>query len=181
MPTQTLQLHAPAPEFSDLPGTDGRSYSLKDFASSPILVVVFSCNHCPTVQTYEDRMIAFQREYGPRGVQLVAINSNDPVSYPEDSYEEMVKRAKTRGFNFPYLWDKDQSVAHAYGATHTPEFFVFDKERRLRYHGRFDDNRDQPDQVRERYVQDAVEALLAGREVAQPETYSIGCTIKWKR
>jgi alkyl hydroperoxide reductase subunit AhpC len=126
-------------------------------------------------------MIAFQREYGPRGVQLVAINSNDPVSYPEDSYEEMVKRAKTRGFNFPYLWDKDQSVAHAYGATHTPEFFVFDKERRLRYHGRFDDNRDQPDQVRERYVQDAVEALLAGREVAQPETYSIGCTIKWKR
>lgn len=180
MQPQPLLLNASAPQFSPLPATDGKNYSLSDFDSSQILIVVFSCNHCPTVQAYEDRMIALQHEYARKGVQMIAISSNDVVKYPEDNFEEMVKRSHRKDFPFTYLWDEDQSVAKIFGASHTPEFFVFDKERTLVYHGRFDDNRDEPGKVKEQYVRDAVEALLAGKPVAQAETYSIGCTIKWK-
>jgi len=158
---------------------DGKTYSLHDFSGAKILVVVFSCNHCPYVQAYEDRMIAFESEYGPRGVHLVAINSNETKNYPEDAFEEMVKRANGKKFNFPYLRDDDQSVAEAFGATHTPEFFVLDSERRVRYHGKMDDNYQNPSGVKRRYVQEAVDALLGGMPVTEPETHSIGCTIKW--
>src|SRR5256885_9146989 len=125
----TLQLGDRASAFN-LPGVDGRTYSLETFAGKPVLVVIFSCNHCPYVQAYESRMVAIQSDYRDRGVQLVAINSNDDMSYPEDSFEQMVARAKAKGFNFPYLRDATQTVAHAYGATHTPHLFVFDRERR---------------------------------------------------
>lgn len=179
MPTENLAINAPIPRFRHLPGVDGKSYTSEDFAESNILVVVFSCNHCPYVQAYEDRMIAFQQEYGPKGVQLVAINSNETENYPEDSFEEMMKRAKKKGFNFPYLRDDDQKVAEAFGATHTPEFFVFDRQRRLRYHGKMDDNYQNPSAVKHKYLQDAVEALGRGAPVPEPETHSIGCTIKW--
>lgn len=175
-----LKIGDDAPEFRELAGTDGERYSLDAFQGAKILVVVFSCNHCPYVQAYEDRMIAFHRDYSEKGVAFVAINSNEIEHYPEDSYEEMVKRAKKKGFGFPYLRDGEQSVATAYGATHTPEFFVFDHDRKLRYHGRFDDNWKDPSQVKNEYVREAVEALLAGAEVTLSETYSIGCTIKWK-
>ena len=179
MATETLKIGSPLPKFSDLTGVDGKKYSVTDFKNK-IVVVVFSCNHCPYVKAYEDRIIAFQKEYSGRGVQLVAINANETQNYPEDNYEGMVERAKAKGFNFPYLRDEDQSVAASFGATHTPEFFVFDDKRALRYHGKFDDNHQNPQAVKSRYVQDAVEALLNAKEVATPETFSIGCTIKWK-
>ncbi len=180
MDTGELKIGTVAPDFKDLPGIDGQKYSLSSFADRKVAVVVFSCNHCPYVQAYEDRMIAFQKDYGSRGVQLIAINSNEIEHYPEDNFDAMVKRAKLKGYNFPFLRDDDQSVATAYGATHTPEFFVFDEKRKLRYHGKFDDNYQNPKGVRATYVKNAVDALLAGKDVAEPETYSIGCTIKWK-
>ena len=179
MATDTLKIGSNAPGFEKLPGVDGKKYSLKDFADKKGLVIVFSCNHCPTVQAYEDRMIAFQNEYGPKGFQLIAINSNETDNYPEDSFEEMVKRAHKLGFTFPYVRDDTQSVARAYGATHTPEFFVFDGQRKMRYHGKMDDNKERS-ASRINYIRDAADAILAGKEVEESETYSIGCTIKWK-
>ena len=180
MATDKLNLRSTIPHFENLPGTDGRRYSLKDFSAGKALVVVFSCNHCPTVQAYEDRMIAFQHEYRAKGVQLVAVNSNEDDNYPEDNFDEMVKRARQRGFNFPYLRDAEQTTAKAFGATHTPEFFLFDQEMKLRYHGKMDDNHRDPAAVRVRYLAEAADAILAGKEVKEAETYSIGCTIKWK-
>lgn len=180
MTAEELKIGSNAPTFTNLPGTDGKKYSLSSFADKKISVIVFSCNHCPYVQAYEERMIAFQRDYASKGVQFVAINSNETVHYPEDNFDEMVKRAKLKGYIFPYLRDEDQSVANAYGATHTPEFFVFDEKRKLRYRGKFDDNYQNPSAVKANYLRNAVDALLAGNEVAEPETYSIGCTIKWK-
>ena len=179
MATDKLNIGSTAPGFEDLKGVDGKKYSLKNFSDKKGLVLVFSCNHCPTVQSYEDRMIAFQSEYGPKGFQLIAINSNETDNYPEDNYEEMVKRARKLGFNFLYLRDDDQSVAQAFGATHTPEFFVLDSKWQLRYHGKMDDNKEHS-ASRINYVRDAADAILAGEEVKETETYSIGCTIKWK-
>jgi peroxiredoxin len=178
MPGQQLQLGQPLPSFKGLKGVDGAIHSHTDYGT-PILVVVFSCNHCPYVQAYEDRMMAFQDDYAPKGVQLVAINSNEEEHYPDDSYDGMVKRATARNFNFPYLRDVDQSVAGAFGATHTPQFFVFDRERKLRYSGKLDDNWKEPAEAKEFYLRDAVDAVLDGRPVTVPETHSIGCTIKW--
>jgi len=180
MSTDKLKLGSPAPNFSSLPGVDGKRYSLKDFADKKCLVIVFSCNHCPYVQAYEERMIAFQRDYASKRVQVAAINSNETVNYPEDNFEEMKKRAKQRRFNFPYLRDDDQSVATVFGATHTPEFFLFDEGKTLRYHGKMDDNYKDPSSVKANHLRDATDAVLAGKEVKEPETYSIGCTIKWK-
>jgi peroxiredoxin len=180
MATDKLIIGSSAPDFNNLPGTDGKKYSLKSFADKKCLIVVFSCNHCPYVQAYEDRMIALQKEYAPKGVQLVAINSNETQNYPEDRFEEMVKRAKQQGFNFLYLRDDDQSVAKAFGATHTPEFFLFDEQRNLRYHGKMDDNYQSPVAVKSRHLQTALDAVLAGEKIKEQETYSIGCTIKWK-
>ena len=167
------------PVFHTIPAVDGKNYSSNDFTSD-VLVIVFSCNHCPYVQAYEERMMAFQREYEPKGVQLVAINSNDEKNYPEDNFENMVTRAKMIGFNFIYLRDENQTVAEAFGATHTPQFFVFNQERKLCYSGKMDDSWKDAQLVKENYLRDAVDALLAGKEVNVKETYSIGCTIKWK-
>jgi peroxiredoxin len=183
--TSTLSIGSPAPPFGGLPGVDGRATSLKDFDASRLLVVVFSCNHCPYVQGYEERMIRFARDNAPRGVAMAAINANDSEGYPEDGFDGMVRRAAEKEFPFAYLHDGDQSVARAYGATHTPEFFLFgpvegDGRRRLRYHGKFDDNFRKPEEVERRYLQEAVDDLLAGRPVGEPETHSIGCTVKWK-
>lgn len=174
----SLQLGEPARTFS-LPGVDGKTYSLEGFAEKPVLLVIFSCNHCPYVQAYEDRLVEMQRDYAGRGVQCVAINSNDDVQYPEDRLEQMVVRAKEKGFNFPYLRDASQQVARAYGATHTPQVFVFDQDRRLRYTGKIDDNWQRPQAVTRRYLREALDALLERREPAEPITHAIGCTIKW--
>lgn len=174
-----MELGENAPDFT-LPGTDGRTYRLADFADKPVLVMVFSCNHCPYVKAYEDRMVAVQRDFGPRGAQLVAINANDDQGYPEDSFPAMVQRAAAKGFNFPYLRDDAQTVARAYAATHTPHLFVFDRERRLAYTGKIDDNYQDPSAVKATYLRDALDDLLAGRKPRLPQTHAIGCTIKWK-
>ena len=179
MNKNTLRIGDLLPLFRNLPGVDGKDYSTGDFKND-ILVIVFSCNHCPYVQAYEDRMIAFQRAYGSKRVQLVAINSNDQENYPDDSFGKMIERAGKRSFNFIYLRDEDQSVADSFGATHTPQFFVFDKGRKLCYLGKMDDNWKEPEHVKETYLENAVDALIAGKEVKVTETYSIGCTIKWK-
>lgn len=180
MASEMLRLGDVAPPFS-LSGVDGRLWKLADLTDKSVLVVIFSCNHCPYVQAYEDRMVAIQRDYAERGVQLVAINSNDAVGYPEDSFAEMQKRAQEKGFNFLYLWDDLQAVARAYGATHTPQLFVFGRDRRLRYTGKIDDNWQQPQAARRRYLREALDALLAGTQPSEPMTPAIGCTIKWKR
>ncbi len=174
----SLRVGSTLPRFKNLKGVDGKRYS-SDQLNDPILVIVFSCNHCPYVQAYEERMMSFQKTYASKGVRLVAINSNEIQNYPEDSYENMIERSQSRGFNFLYLRDEDQEAARVFGATHTPQFFVFDKNRKLRYSGKMDDNWKEPDRAREFYLRDAVEALLAGNEVKIPETFSIGCTIKW--
>lgn len=145
-----------------------------------MLVVVFSFNHCPYVQADEDRLVAVQRDYAARGVQLIAINSNDDVKDPEDGFEQMVARAQAKGFNVPCLRDASQAVAKAYGATHTPQLFVFDHERKLRYTGKIDDNGQDPRAVTRHYLREALDALLAGRDPAEAQTHAIGCTIKWK-
>jgi len=173
----TIRLGAPAPDF-DLPGVDNRRYSLASFAAKPVLVVIFSCNHCPYVKDYETRMVAIQRDYAARGVQLVAINSNDDKAYPEDSFPEMVRRAKERGFNFPYLRDESQKVVEAYGGICTPHIFAFDSKRTLRYRGRIDDSRD-PSKVTNNDLRNALDDLLTGRPVRVAETKPFGCSIKW--
>ncbi len=174
-----LELGAAAPSFS-LPGVDGKSHSLADFASAKALCVIFSCNHCPYVQAYEGRLKDLQAEFGPKGLQIVAINSNDAVAYPEDSFDEMKKRAAAQGFNFSYLHDESQAVAKAFGAQRTPHIFLFDVSRKLAYLGRVDDNYKEPAAVKSRELRDAIEDLLAGNAVRLPETFAVGCTIKWK-
>ncbi|HEY3198733.1 MAG TPA: thioredoxin family protein [Nitrospirales bacterium] len=174
----TLHIGDKAPGFQ-LQGVDRRTHSLEEFVGKPVLVVIFSCNHCPYVQAYEDRMKDIQRDYQTRGVQLIAINSNDDVNYPEDGFNAMVERANTKGFNFPYLRDAKQEVAKAYGATHTPQLFVFDQGRKLRYTGKIDDNWQNPGAVKKQYLREAVDALLQGGAPAEAETHAIGCTIKW--
>lgn len=174
----TLALGTEAPSF-DLPGVDGRNHSLGDYADDDVLVLIQSCNHCPYVQAWESRMVDLQRELGDRGVRIVAVNSNDAGSHPEDSFDEMRARAESRGFNFDYLYDERQAVARELGAERTPEVFVFDRERRLRYHGAIDDSRDE-DAVTQHYLRDALEALLDGRDPELTETPAVGCTVKWR-
>jgi len=181
MHDEQLPIGAPFPGFPPLKGVDGQPHDSTEYQAAKILVVVFSCNHCPYVQAYEGRMKEFQAAYGGRGVQLIAINANDTRNYPDDDFPSMVQRAKSQGFTFPYLRDEDQSVAELFRASHTPEFFAFGgPEKRLVYHGKMDDNYQKPEAVTQRHLQDAVEAVLAGKPVAVPETHSIGCTIKWR-
>lgn len=174
-----LKIDSAAPDFL-LRGVDNKNYSLSYFQDKKILIIIFSCNHCPYVQAYEDRIISLQKEFEKNGVQIVAINSNDDTKYPDDSFDEMKKRAENKKFNFPYLRDKTQDVAKAYSATHTPQIFLFDENRKLKYQGKIDDNWQEPDRVKSKYLRDAIEDVLAGKEVSVPETFSIGCTIKWK-
>lgn len=167
-----------APDFN-LPAVDGKSYSLSSFKDKKVLVVIFTCNHCPYVQGWEGRMIEIQRDFGPQGVQLVGINSNETKKYPEDSFEKMVLRSKGQNFNFVYLRDEDQSVARAYDAACTPEVYVFDAERKLRYHGRIDDNYQDPNAVQSPDLKNALNDLLSDRPARAPETHAMGCSIKW--
>jgi peroxiredoxin len=136
-----VKLADPAPDFS-LPGVDGSDHSLADYGDAELLVLIQSCNHCPYVQAWEGRMSEVQRDFADRGVRVVAVSSNDARGYPEDSFPEMKARAERLGFPFDYLYDESQGLARALDAERTPEVFVFDRDRRLRYHGAIDDNRD---------------------------------------
>jgi peroxiredoxin len=174
----TLPLGAPAPDFS-LPGVEGKSYALKDFAQAKILVLVFTCNHCPVAQQYEERLKQLARDYQGKGVAVVAIMPNDARSVPQDSFTEMKLRARDRHFNFPYLYDgATQSVSRAYGPVATPHAFVFGAQRKLRYVGAIDDSED-AQHVRKHYLREALDALLAGQEPPVTRTKAVGCSIKW--
>jgi len=175
----TLELGQTAPDF-DLPGVDGSNHSLASFADAKILIVVFSCNHCPFVIGSEDRMNELYADYAPQGVAMVAINSNETAGHPTDSFDHMVERAKEKGFRFPYVRDESQQVALAYGALRTPHFYAFDAERRLRYTGRMDDNPRQAGEETTRELRDALDALLIGDEPPVALTNPIGCNVKWK-
>lgn len=182
-----LPLGASAPDFN-LPGVDGRNWALKDFADAKILVVVFTCNHCPTAQAYQDRLKAIVTDYRSKGVALVAINPNDPNALRldelawsdlSDSFAEMKLRASQQHYNFPYLYDGEtEAVAKAYGPMATPHVFVFDAGRKLRYAGAIDDSQ-RPDHVTKLYLRDALDALLAGQTPAITQTKVIGCSTKW--
>jgi len=175
----TLQIGASAPDFN-LPGVDGRNYSLASFAQAKALVVVFSCNHCPYVVGSEQRMKKFYADFKPRGVEMIAINSNSENTYAEDSFEHMVERAKRLGFEFPYVRDKTQQVALAYGALRTPHFYVFDRDRKLVYTGRMDNSPKDPAGATTHELRDAVEAVLEGRKPPVAMTNPIGCNVKWE-
>jgi peroxiredoxin len=184
----TLSIGSKAPDFK-LPGTDGKTYSLTSFAKAKILVIVFTCNHCPTAQAYEDRIIQLEKDYKDKGVQVVAISPNDPsairldeMGYTDmgDSFEEMKRRSKQKKFNFPYLYDgKTQAVAKAYGPIATPHAFIFDAQRKLRFQGRIDDV-EKPSKTPVNFdTRNAIDALLAGKEVPVQTTKVFGCSIKW--
>lgn len=174
-----MALGTPAPSFS-LPGTDGKTYSLGSFADANVLVVIFTCNHCPYAQASEERLIAIQKDYDNKGVRVVAINPNDAIRYPDDSFENMKTRAQEKGFNFPYLRDETQEVARAYDAVCTPDIFVFDAERKLRYNGRLDDNWQAPKLVRRADLRTAIDCVLENTPLPFESVPSMGCSIKWK-
>lgn len=164
----------------ELPGVDDELHSLADYTDKQAVVVAFSCNHCPYVRAWEDRMIQIQADFADKSVQLIAINANDTVKYPDDSLPKMKVRAQEKGFNFPYLFDESQEVPRHYGAERTPEFFLFDRQGVLRYHGALDDNYDDPGAVKQEYLRDALNAVLADQTPTLAETAAVGCTIKWK-
>jgi peroxiredoxin len=174
----SMTIGTAAPQFS-LRAVSGGTRTLDDYAETPFLALVQSCNHCPYVQAWEGRMNAIQRDYAPRGFQLVAINSNDTVSHPEDFLEEMEARAREQGFAFDYLQDESQEIARTLGSTRTPEVFLFDRDRRLVYHGLIDDSRDES-AVSQHYLRDALDALLAGENPPVADTEPVGCTVKWR-
>ena len=174
-----LPLGTPAPDFR-LPDTNGKQISLADFQSRP-LVVMFICNHCPYVIHLRNGLAQFGRDYQGRGVAVVGISSNDAAAYPQDGPKEMAVEAKNTGYVFPYLYDESQSVARAYHAACTPDFYVFDAEHRLVYRGQFDDaRRGNTLPVTGKDLRAAMEAVLAGQVVSADQKPSIGCNIKWK-
>jgi peroxiredoxin len=179
-PSTMLALATPAPDFS-LKDTSGKNISLADFSDKDALLVVFMCNHCPYVKHIADAFSAFAREYQARGLAIVGISSNDADNYPDDGPEKMAEEAERRGYNFPYLYDENQEVAKAYRAACTPDFFLFDKSRKLVYRGQFDSSRPGNNEpVSGADMRAAVDAVLSGQSPAADQTPSMGCNIKWK-
>lgn len=184
---RTLATGVKAHDFNLL-GVDGKTYSLKDFSKAPVLVIIFGCNHCPTAQAYEDRIISVANDYKGKGVAVVMISSNSTralslseMGYTDlgDSYEDMKIRASEKAFNFPYLYDgDDQKTALAYGPVATPHCFVFDRNRTLRYNGRVDGS-EKPGTGKGEDLRNAIDAILAGKQVSQPVTKTFGCSMKW--
>jgi peroxiredoxin len=173
-----LAIGDPLPHFR-LPAVDGMTVDTKTIRD-PVLVVIFTCNHCPYAQAYEDRILEMAEHFDQEGVQFILINSNDPTNYPQDSFEEMEKRYGERGYPCPYCFDETQAVARSFGALCTPHCFVFDRHRKLRYKGRVDDNWEHPEQVTQRNLYEAIDALTENRDPLVSEANAIGCSIKWK-
>ena len=186
---KTLAIGANAPDFS-LPGIDGKTYTLSSFKSAKVLMVVFMCNHCPTSQAYENRIIKLTSDYAPKGVAVVAINTNNPdglrldeLGYSDvgDSFDDMKVRAKDAGFNFPYLYDGETEItSDKYGPVSTPHVFMFDKDSKLRYNGRIDDMEKPAKTPHSQDARNAIDAILSGKEVPVTVTKTFGCSIKWK-
>lgn len=177
--SSVLAIGDPMPTFA-LPSADGLTVESK-YIKDPIIVVVFTCNHCPYAQAYEDRFIRLAEHFDEEGVQFVLINSNDAAEYPEDSFEQMKVRSEEKCYPFPYCFDESQEIAKAFGALCTPHCFVFDIQRKLRYKGRVDDNWKEPKHVEDQTLRDAIAALVEGNDPLVNEANAIGCSIKWKR
>ena len=181
VPSTMLPLGTPAPSFRLAEPATDRWVALSDFREAPALLVVFLSNHCPFVKHIADALAAFGREYGDKGLAMVGINANDVANYPDDSPERMKDEVGLRGYTFPYVFDETQEVAKAYRAACTPDFFVFDRDRRLVYRGQFDASRPGNDEpITGRDLRRACDAVLAGEMVSGEQTPSIGCNIKWK-
>ena len=180
--SRMLALGTKAPEFRLPDAVTGKQITLEDFAAAPALLVAFVCNHCPYVKHVLDGFVGFAREYAPNGLATVAISSNDIETQPQDGPAQMSQLSRSRQFTFPYLYDESQSAARAYEAACTPDFFLFDRERKLAYRGQFDGSRPgNKTPVTGADLRAAVDALLAGKAVPTPQIASIGCGIKWKR
>jgi peroxiredoxin len=175
-----IPLGSPAPDFH-LGSVDGKKYSLSSFKDKKLLVVMFICNHCPYVKAVEDRYIQINRDYAPKGVQLVGICSNDPTDYPDDNPKNLLRRWKEKEYSFPYLIDETQEVAKVYGAVCTPDIYVFDQKRELAYHGRIDDNWQEATMVQKQELRRALDRLLANEMPSSTQNPSMGCSIKWKK
>ena len=179
-PSTMLPLGTTAPDFR-LPDTNGKIVSLADFKNAPALLVVFMCNHCPYVKHVRQGLAQLGRDYLPRGVGIVGINSNDAANYPADSPAKMKEEMQVAGYTFAYLYDETQAVARAYRAACTPDIYLFDKEKKLVYRGQFDDSRPGNGmRVTGMDLRDALDAVLGGKPVEQEQIPSIGCNIKWK-
>ena len=166
-----------------LRNVDGKMVSLGNYKEAKGFIVVFTCNHCPFAKAYESRIMALDKKYATKGYPVIAINPNDPSIVEEDSYANMVALAKEKNYSFPYLIDETQDIAHAFGAARTPHVFILKKEdgkNILKYIGAIDNNSEDAEKANEHFVENAVDALLAGKSVTTSETKAIGCTIKWK-
>ncbi len=179
-PSTMLPLGTAAPDFR-LPDTNGKIVSLADFKTVPALLIVFMCNHCPYVKHIRQGLAQLGRDYQPKGVAIVGINSNDAANYPADSPAKMKEEMQVAGYTFPYLYDETQAVAKAYRAACTPDLYLFDKEKKLVYRGQFDDSRPGNGmRVTGMDLRDALDAVLGGKPVQKEQIPSIGCNIKWK-
>jgi len=176
---QTLKTGSPAPDFS-LPGTDGKTYSLASFKEAKAILVIIMCNHCPYVIPKVETMKALQRKFWDQGLRIIGINANDTKTYPEDNFENMQAFVTEHGLNFPYVFDESQKVPKAYGATCTPDPFLFDAEKKLVYHGRFDDALSPGDKSTTKDMEEAIDAVLKGEKPKTDFLYSMGCSIKWR-
>ena len=177
--SEPIALGTRAPDF-ELPGIDGKTFSLDSFSGANGLVVMFICNHCPYVIAVEDRLVELGRSFIPQGVAFVAIMPNDVERYPDDAPDKMKQRSDEKGYPFPYLYDESQATARAYGAVCTPDIYVFDADLELAYHGRIDDNWKEPAAVTKRELAAAIEAIVGGEKPSQEQNPTIGCSIKWK-
>jgi len=177
--TESIPMGTPCPDFN-LPAVDGRQYGLADFADAQVLVVMFICNHCPYVQAIEDRYVALAHHYAEASVQFVGICPNDPDKYPDDSRENLWRRWADKAYGFPYLQDLSQDVSRAFGAVCTPDLYVYDRDRKLAYHGRLDDSWGDPYQVTREEMREAIDILLDGGQPAAEQAPAQGCSIKWR-
>lgn len=183
MPVYTpekIEFGVDCPDFT-LPAVDGRTYSKKDFLNNKPLVIVFMCNHCPYVKAIEDRLITLAEDLKQFGVRMVGVCSNDAETYPDDSFENLKKRAQEKNYPFVYLYDETQEVAQKFGAICTPDYFVYDQKNKLAYRGRLDDSWKEPGSVTKRELFDAVVELAQGKPISLQQTPSMGCSIKWKK
>lgn len=185
-PTETIAGYAVGDMATDfkLKNVDGKVVSLANYKKAKGFIVVFTCNHCPFAQAYEQRIIDLHNEYAPKGYPVIAINPNDKDREPADSYENMVARAKDKKYPFVYLYDETQQIAKTYGATRTPHVYLLNKTKegnKVAYIGAIDDNSEEASAVKEKYLANAINALIAGKPVELTNTKAIGCTIKWKK
>lgn len=175
--TAELKIGEAAPTFSALPGTDDKEHALKDYETAKAVVLVFTCNHCPVAQAYQDRLIKLQKDYEDKKVQVVAVNVNKNDA---DKLDKMKERAKEKKFNFPYLYDDSQKIGKEYGAKTTPHIFVLDKDRKIAFIGPIDDNMNE-EKAKKQYVRDAIDAILDGKEPPEKSVKPFGCAIQYEK